>query len=723
MGAQSSMSSPRSSGSHWKIPHSRIRSDPSFQRHCAPPLIQFRPAFAGLLLLNDWATDGLSRSHHLFFLSRVIASVINPATRSTAVRLTLASVLAMSIATAGGIDNPWWAAMAVWMIGQPPRGLLIERSVAQLLGTLAGAAAGTLLMRWGSGSPTATLLGLAAWIALCCAVANAMRHQRAYGAALCGLTCTVIVTLTLNTNIDAGAFALARALDNIIGICAALGIAIVMGPVVRGPELAGRTRPVISQALRLIADALTEERGRTFARERAFLVSLAALEASAEDAVAGSFSARRRLGELNALLAQLLDLVVVARAIRSRDAPALAPEHRAMSALRNAFDNTAVCLANEGVLDLRPLHAATHHLQAFDPMLAPVLDEMRLLLGQMARGYERLQGQARADAMPPISLPHPDLAMLRLATVRGALVTVIAGFVWLLLDVEPFRYLLLGASIFIVLFSMLDEPAAVVRQVFIGGACAAVPAALWRLAVMPEISDGWLSLLLAVPVVFVASLLQARKGTVFIGLSFNMLFAVLARPVDLRPSLASEVLTSQILLLAGIALSYSAFRWFVPMSMRQRRLHLRAAVRREVAAISIRAATPWAARHLARLRHIVFGLALRSGGLVQEAEDALAALSLGHALVRIGDMQDLQLSPMAREAAKEILQLTRLPMTDPGQAGRRLHALAERIAESVDGNEVTSPTNDPQLCWLLELASLELREHASIFATALETAP
>jgi hypothetical protein len=113
--------------------------------------------------------------------------------------------------------------MAVWMVGQPARGLLLERSLAQLLGTVLGAAAGAALVLPWLGIPAASILGLVAWIAICCGIANTMRHQRAYGAALCGLTSAVIVSLTLGTHDDPVGFAAARAMDNVIGISIRLG--------------------------------------------------------------------------------------------------------------------------------------------------------------------------------------------------------------------------------------------------------------------------------------------------------------------------------------------------------------------------------------------------------------------------------------------------------------------------------------------------------------------
>jgi uncharacterized membrane protein YccC len=128
-----------------------------------------------------------------------------------AARLTLASLIAMATATAFALQNPWWAAMAVGMIGLQRPGLMLERSMAQLLGTLLGAAGGLALLLSTPGSPAAALFGLTILVAACCGLANFMRHQRAYGAALCGLTASVIVVLTVGTSIDPMSFAVARA--------------------------------------------------------------------------------------------------------------------------------------------------------------------------------------------------------------------------------------------------------------------------------------------------------------------------------------------------------------------------------------------------------------------------------------------------------------------------------------------------------------------------------
>ncbi len=266
------------------------------------------------------------------------AFITDGAARAVAFRLTMASTMAMAVAFALSLDNPWWAAMAVWMIGQPPRGLLIERCGAQLVGTILGAVAGVALILLGTKYTVASIASLALWIGICCGVANAMRHQRAYGAALCGLTSAVVVSLTLGTQVDPWGFALARVADSVIGIAASLLVAFIPGPVLRGPSIGERARRTMADAIDLVAESLGNASKRTSEHERGFLMALAALEASAEDLAAGSLAGRRNLRDLNALLSLLLDLIVIARAIRHREGAVTAPGHAAMIRLRQAFE-------------------------------------------------------------------------------------------------------------------------------------------------------------------------------------------------------------------------------------------------------------------------------------------------------------------------------------------------------------------------------------------------
>ena len=632
--------------------------------------------------------------------------------RSIALRLTLASVLAMSAASALSLPNPWWAGMAVWMIGQPGPGLMLERCLAQLLGTASGAVVAlALLLPW-PGYPAASLVGLAVWISACCGMANLMRHQRAYGAALCGLTSAVIVVLTVGTPGDPLAFTLARATDNLLGIAAALLVARLLAPARASFAHPARVPSLAAEMLVLIAGTLERPQGALPAEESAFLLSLAALEASAEDAAAGSPLQRRRLKGIHAAFASLLDLLAIVRAIRSRNAVASPGSHAAHLALRDALQAASGRLTEDGAVDMQPVVTAAEALERADPVLSPPLREMRALLATVSEGLSWAR-DAELRAAPRWSLPHPEIAGLRLAMLRGGLAVLATAAAWLLIGWEPLRYLVLGASIFTVLFSSVDQPVPVIRQVLLGGLVAAAAATLWRLGVVPWLSDGWLSLALAVPLIYGASLIQSDRRTSFFGLAFNMLFAVLARPVDMSPSDPVSVIAIEAMLLCGVALSYVSFRWLLPMHPGQRRDNLRRAVQREIAAIARLGGEALADRHLARLRYLVFRLAVLAQGQVAHAEDALAALSLGHVAFHLGQARNVaSASSGMRGQVESLLLLITPPMQDTSETAARLLECAAALGSMPNAEDGAVM----QLRWLIDRAVQDLGGHGPFFA-------
>ncbi|MFD2237846.1 FUSC family protein [Aureimonas populi] len=629
----------------------------------------------------------------------------DPHVRGTAYRLTLAAMIAMAIATALELQNPWWAAMATWMIGQPPRGLLLERSAAQLAGTLLGAVAGLAIAQ--AGSLHFELAGLALWLAFCCGLSSAMRHQRAYGAALAGLTASVIVTLTAGTGIDPSAFALARLGDTVIGIGASLSVGFLLQPRMRAERLRARSDRVLADGLRLIALALRQRQAELVAREAGFLSALAAISAGAEDAAAGSLTARRGLRPLNALFAGLLDLVVVARMIRKASEGDAEHARADLAGLQDELERAAKRLEEAEAFDPLPIVATAERIAAAHARLAPMLGAFAAELHEVSQSRQALSESSTRGSTARLH-PRPDMAGLGRAMLRGFLIIALSGGVWIATGWEAGRFIVLGASIFTVLFATLDEPLPLVRQGLIGGALAAMAAVAWRLGVVPVVEVPWVSLLLALPLFFVASALQASRTTIFAGLTFNMFFAVLSRPVDMLLSSPQAVVFGAAMLIAGVAISDAFYRWLVPMDAGRRRRHLEAAIRREIAFISRRAGTPWAERHLARLRHIVLEMVLRARADTGTVGDAVAALSLGHISLRLGQIiREEGASATSRALAENCLRTLAGPIEDPVARGRNIMAAStEPATERVD-----------RVANLAHLMAGELIDHARIFSS------
>jgi uncharacterized membrane protein YccC len=82
-------------------------------------------------------------------------------------RTTLAAIAAMAAASLLGLSHLHWAAMTVWLVAQPTRGLLLEKSFLRVAGTLSGAAVAFGLHSVFPDRTLALVTGLTIWTGLC----------------------------------------------------------------------------------------------------------------------------------------------------------------------------------------------------------------------------------------------------------------------------------------------------------------------------------------------------------------------------------------------------------------------------------------------------------------------------------------------------------------------------------------------------------------------------
>lgn len=156
-------------------------------------------------------------------LRRIPAPRSNPVTMRAAVfsvRTTFTSLLALYLALALQLEDPHWAAMTVWIVAQPMRGMALSKGYFRFLGTLIGAVMAIFLIAAFDQTPSLFLISFAAWIALCTAVATLLRNFKAYGAVLAGYTCGIIALTVYDQPDRVFDIAVARV------TCISLGIAL-----------------------------------------------------------------------------------------------------------------------------------------------------------------------------------------------------------------------------------------------------------------------------------------------------------------------------------------------------------------------------------------------------------------------------------------------------------------------------------------------------------------
>jgi len=352
-------------------------------------------------------------------------------------------------------------------------------------------------------------------------------------------------------------------------------------------------------------------------------------------------------------------------------------------------------------MPLAIVRTATRQLRGADRLFDVCLENLEQTLAALAASHRALtapqSGAFSSNSGGPRQLLRPDAASVRLATSRALGVGALSTAVWLACGGNAARHVLLGAGIFIVLAAAIDDSEPRTAWLLAGCFAGAAAALIWHTGFGPGAHVVWAWAALLAPLTVAAAALADRR-TDGVGLAFTLTFAILMLPS--HPALHAEpmhAVNAVAMLLTGIVSTHVAYRWLVPLAARRRQLLLRA-LRAEVAAIAAHADAPQRAmRHLARLRVHV----LRLLSVVEDSgasDGALAILSLGHALLRMGAL--LQQRPDAAQAQciRHALSIASRTHAAPHANAKALQGYAEELQASGDALPVARGLQDAASC-------------------------
>jgi uncharacterized membrane protein YccC len=210
--------------------------------------------------------------------------------------------------------NACWAAMPVWVISQSARGILLERSIFRVAGTLVGAAVGLALVHTPV-SPQVQVALLALWIVLNAGVTHILRGVLSYAALLAGMTAAIVVIPSLESPAGAMAIALVRVDCTLIGV-------VVVGSLVMAPqtpesplaEFYEEVPTISSKAVSYAVHVLRSIAADQVWNERRILGHISQLEQLARLHAEGSVEGYRRLGDVDLLVLDSLFISSLASA-------------------------------------------------------------------------------------------------------------------------------------------------------------------------------------------------------------------------------------------------------------------------------------------------------------------------------------------------------------------------------------------------------------------------
>ncbi|MEA9391560.1 FUSC family protein [Acerihabitans sp. TG2] len=442
-----------------------------------------------------------------------------------ALRTTTAALFAFAAAWDFGIHHPWWAAMTVWLVAQPTQGLLFERSLARLIGTICGALTGALILNLLAENRLDALVAVAAWLALCAGLGSIFRHFLNYGFVLAGYTASIIVLFGIGERVSDPGLTLDRVICTMIGIICSAVFSYHALPG-RGKVLAHRRADVVDRCLAYVEEFL---RKGTIGKPCVTLLSeIATLDRCVDEYAAGSLHRQREARRTRCISGLLLELIALSATSHGGNLP----QETQGSTKRH----------------LAMLIAAANNSR--QPAMADTLDELRQILVNERTSPE------------PLQLDIDPSSVWRAAS-RPVVALAIAAIIWWVSGWGTGAMMVMTAALFTSLFSSHDHGNHMVIQVLLGTMAGAITGVLARLFLLPH-ADGLAPTLLCIaPFLLAGAWLMQRPATSKMAIDLTMTFLLTSQPSS--PPVGVELAFNEAAaMIVGVMIAVATFWTLLP---------------------------------------------------------------------------------------------------------------------------------------------------------------
>ena len=588
---------------------------------------------------------------------------------SFAARTAVAACLAFVLAWLVGLEHPQWAAMTVWAASQPTRGQLWEKSVFRVLGSLSGTVVGISLVLVAGLHPSYLVLGLAVWVAACTYIGNLQRGFVAYGTVLAGYTAAMVSLLDAAHPEHVLALGADRLATVLTGVIVATLVGSIFAPSAATGQLRQRVRALLGDMLVEAATPTPSQQKR-----RALLAELAQIEESLDPHAAGSIRSRQSIRATRALLIASTPLLLWKHG------------NAQPGGFREKLSEAAQALAREDVSGTQDALNASAATKGLSPRLSGTLAETAAGLEHwqaLSHTRRTLTRRPNLPAQPPVLL-HRDWTGAREAGLRALGAMVLFGTVWLVTGWSVGAFMLLGLSIMISIFSTFENPALMMRSVFLGQLLGVTGALILRWAVWP-LADTELQLILyTLPFILIGPLFVGHNKTVALSFDYNMVLMLMSQPHWPLVGTFGASLTSGLAVAAAPLAAMVAYLTIYPPTLKRRIDTVMQAMLNDLRDLAadpkaLETRAHWQARLYHRTLRLV-RLSGRSHRAQTKAEDAaLSIMNLGYTVMwchktsRDGSQTDTE-----RRAARMVLARLANITTDPVHARAALGRLTRR---------------------------------------------
>nr|WP_284147781.1 MULTISPECIES: FUSC family protein [Pseudomonas] len=615
-----------------------------------------------------------------------------------AIKTLLGGGLALWLAMRWGLEQPSWALMTAFIVAQPLSGMVVQKGLARLAGTLVGTFMSVVFMGLFAQAPWLFLLTLALWLALCTAASTQLRSAWAYAFVLAGYTVAIIALPAISHPLQVFDQAVARCTEICLGIVCATATSALLWPLRVEQQLAGQARQAWQNGLKACSAMLGgEDEARKGLLE--ILGRIVAIDAQREHAWFEGHRGRQRARAIRGLSQKLMMLLRLARSVRRQwrqldeaEAGRLAPWLQEVRVQLAAPELPNLLLLRQRLWDAahdEQISSAEHYCLA----------RLTLLLDFAMAATQALQDVEQGRAPKEVSqslAAHRDLPLALLFGSRSALAFLAMSSFWLATAWPAAPGGLVLTCVVCSLFASRENGAQIGLS-FLRGILLAIPVAfLVGQILLPQWSSfAMLCLGMGVPLFF-GALGMAHPRTGATATSYCLHFIVLVAPLNIMHFDVAAMLNSAQAMLLGVGAAVLAFRLLVLRHPAWLGRRLRKATQGDLVRLTrrdLRGADSWFGGRMAdRLMQLA-----RHASELPEAErkrwdDGLHGLDIGDELVHLRMCLAVAQAPLGAAERHYLQQLEAVLASGPAPGrGQRLDAASEQFIEALR----RQPPSDP----------------------------
>jgi len=628
-----------------------------------------------------------------------------------AIKTLLGGGLALWLAMRWGLEQPSWALMTAFIVAQPLSGMVVQKGLARLAGTLVGTFMSVVFIGLFAQTPWLFLLTLALWLALCTAASTQLRSAWSYAFVLAGYTVAIIALPAIDHPLQVFDQAVARCTEICLGIVCATATSALLWPMRVEQQLGGQARQAWQNGMQASTAMLGGEEG---ARQGLLdiLGRIVAIDSQREHAWFEGSSGRQRARAIRGLSQKLMVLLRISRSVRRQWRQLDDQEAQRLSPWLDEVRSQLAQPELPSLLLLRQRTWDAAHDEQISSAEHYCLARMALLLDYAMAATQALQdveeGRTPKDMSQGLAV-HRDLPLALLFGSRSALAFLVMSSFWLATAWPSAPGGLVLTCVVCSLFASRENGAQIGLS-FLRGIFLAIPVAfVVGQILLPQWSSfAMLCLAMGVPLFF-GALGMAHPRTGATATSYCLHFIVLVSPLNAMHFDVASMLNSAQAMLMGVGAAVLAFRLVVIRHPTWLGRRLRAATQSDLVRLTrrdLRGADSWFGGRMAdRLMQLARHASELPEAQRKRWDDGLHGLDIGDELVHLRMCLAVAQAPLDAAQRQYLQQVEAVLSRGPAPGrGQRLDAASEQFIAALR----RQPPSDPLR--LAEGAVLQLQK-------------